>query len=132
MTKLCNSCFTEQPKTNFSKRLASKDGHQNKCKSCTSLLAKKRDYKKLYNTYNKEYAIKVKYNLTLEQYENLILKGCSICGSHTKIVLDHCHNSDIIRGPLCHKCNTGIGLFEDDINRLESAINYLKEHSKND
>ena len=40
-------------------------------------------------------------------------------------VLDHCHDSDKIRGVLCGPCNLGLGFFRDDIERLKSAIEYL-------
>ena len=32
----------------------------------------------------------------------------------------------VVRGLLCHLCNTGIGFFKDDVGNLESAIKYLK------
>jgi hypothetical protein len=42
--------------------------------------------------------------------------------------IDHCHKNRHIRALLCHNCNTGIGKFNDDINLLEKAIEYLKKH----
>jgi hypothetical protein len=43
----------------------------------------------------------------------------------TRLTIDHDHMSGTIRGLLCRKCNSGIGLFEDDISRLTNAIEYL-------
>ena len=43
-------------------------------------------------------------------------------------VLDHCHNKEIFRGWLCHKCNRAIGCFNDSIDRIERTLNYLKKH----
>jgi hypothetical protein len=43
-----------------------------------------------------------------------------------RLSIDHSHNSKNIRGLLCKKCNTGIGMFKDNIQLLENAINYLK------
>tara|TARA_R110002126_G_scaffold176577_1_gene325196 strand:- start:1845 stop:2261 length:417 start_codon:yes stop_codon:yes gene_type:complete len=41
--------------------------------------------------------------------------------------VDHCHTTNKVRGLLCHKCNTGLGHFKDNIKNLQRAINYLKE-----
>ncbi|NCW72910.1 MAG: hypothetical protein EBW12_07965 [Actinobacteria bacterium] len=40
-------------------------------------------------------------------------------------VVDHNHETDSFRGFLCHNCNRGIGVFQDDVLRLERAIGYL-------
>jgi len=42
-----------------------------------------------------------------------------------KAHLDHCHTTGKIRGFLCQKCNHGLGLFNDSIQALKSAIEYL-------
>ena len=54
---------------------------------------------------------------------------CMICqsnGDGRKLTLDHCHNSGKLRGVLCSKCNTGLGMFSDRQDLLLSAIAYLK------
>lgn len=53
-----------------------------------------------------------------------------------RLSVDHCHKSHIegitkIRGLLCTNCNLMIGYAKDNIEILESAIQYLK-NSKND
>lgn len=40
--------------------------------------------------------------------------------------LDHCHDTKKFRGMLCHNCNRALGLFKDNVERLETAISYLK------
>ena len=40
--------------------------------------------------------------------------------------IDHCHNTGKIRGLLCHKCNTGLGLLNENIETLKNAIKYLE------
>lgn len=58
---------------------------------------------------------------------------CPICHQHTEVwILDHCHFTDTFRGYICNSCNLGIGRFNDDIDLLYSAINYLNTGSYND
>jgi hypothetical protein len=52
-------------------------------------------------------------------------KVCGICGSEEELVVDHCHETNAIRGVLCGPCNYGLGFFKDEIGRMESAIRYL-------
>lgn len=41
---------------------------------------------------------------------------------------DHCHKTNVFRGIIHHRCNTAIGLFEDDPYLAEMAMYYLQEH----
>jgi hypothetical protein len=50
---------------------------------------------------------------------------CAICGSTDRLVIDHCHSTMKLRGILCSKCNQGLGLFTDSIEKLQGAIDYL-------
>ena len=63
--------------------------------------------------------------------------GCAICqepGTWETLVVDHDHSccdaqfscGKCIRGALCRKCNTAIGLFEDDLELMGKAASYLK------
>jgi len=59
---------------------------------------------------------------------------CAICKTDKPstpygiFYVDHDHKTGAIRGLLCHKCNTGIGLLNDEISILESAILYLQKY----
>lgn len=77
-----------------------------------------------------------KFGITLEQYNFLLEKQnnvCLICGELCKtgkmLAVDHCHNTNKIRGLLCQYCNTGLGQFRDRIDLLNKAIDYLKNNS---
>lgn len=61
---------------------------------------------------------------------------CGICGTpllretkgkstKNRACLDHDHKTGNIRGILCHNCNSGLGLFKDDVKLLEKAKEYL-------
>lgn len=59
---------------------------------------------------------------------------CAICKSQTpnrlgskRFAIDHDHKTGKVRGLLCHKCNTALGLVGDDIETLENMMKYLKE-----
>jgi hypothetical protein len=58
--------------------------------------------------------------------------GCAICSikpedgkPKTRMVVDHCHKTNKVRGILCDLCNTAIGKFHDDVSKLAKAIKYL-------
>ena len=79
----------------------------------------------------KLYAAKGKYNLSNEQYKQLMsINNCEICKCDLSITkhkhIDHCHETGKVRGVLCSKCNLGLGHFKDNITNLEKAIDYLK------
>ena len=55
---------------------------------------------------------------------------CKICSTHAKdlkrgLCVDHCHETNKVRGLLCHVCNKAIGLMRDDVEILKRAILYL-------
>jgi len=77
-----------------------------------------------------------KYDITLAEYEEMheAQEGvCAICfepETGKMLAVDHCHTTGAIRGLLCSHCNTALGKFRDDPARLQSAINYLQEHTQ--
>lgn len=76
-----------------------------------------------------------KYGITEEEYNDIFNKQngcCAICGTHQSelsrpLGVDHDHETGEIRGLLCYKCNTGLGMFRDNTKILEIAIGYLKK-----
>lgn len=76
-------------------------------------------------------ALKNSYGLTIEGYEVLVQSQngkCCICLLEKPLVVDHDHETGKIRGLLCHKCNSGIGMMCDDIKIVRMAYEYLKKH----
>ena len=53
---------------------------------------------------------------------------CECCQKVTnKLVLDHCHDTEIFRGWLCPPCNLGIGVLGDTIEGVINALQYLQD-----
>jgi hypothetical protein len=52
---------------------------------------------------------------------------CDLCGQIAEpLHLDHDHETGMLRGWLCHHCNTGLGLFRDSPELLHVAAGYLR------
>ena len=55
---------------------------------------------------------------------------CAICGRGESVikrwVIDHCHDSGVVRGVLCYRCNHLLGCATDDPAILQNAIEYLR------
>ena len=44
---------------------------------------------------------------------------------HTTPHVDHCHKTQVVRGILCNRCNSGLGLCKDDATLLSRLARYL-------
>jgi len=126
------------------KKEATTSGKYPRCKKCQKISTnknhKKYPEKRLLNA--KKMNLKSKFGLSLDDLDKLIKKYenlCAICrkpettyDAKTKIIkrltIDHCHKTNEIRGLLCNKCNFGIGYFNDSIEILKSAIQYLEKN----
>lgn len=81
--------------------------------------------------------LKTIFGISVEDYDRLFefQNGlCAICGKPESAILfgkpkrlaiDHDHDSGQVRGLLCSRCNTAIGLMNDDVDILEKAQDYL-------
>jgi Recombination endonuclease VII len=80
-----------------------------------------------------------RYGIPRSKFEEIRTRAetenCQICGGPpsriergkcNKILhIDHPKGEKRMRGLLCHKCNTGLGSFDDSIEKLQAAIDYL-------
>ncbi len=80
-----------------------------------------------------------KHGTSREDFLKIIEKqdgACAICkdpGNWSDLVIDHDHGccpgqfscGECIRGALCRRCNTLLGLLSDSVERAQSAITYL-------
>lgn len=104
--KRCSKCRVELPLEAFA-RNSIHDGYQSACRTCRSLIP---------------------YDITPQEYRQRMERQggrCAICKRVEKLVVDHCHDTNKVRGLLCVKCNWGLGHFEDKTERLVAAAEYL-------
>jgi hypothetical protein len=74
------------------------------------------------------------YGISLEEFKKLLeyQQGkCAICEkdisfNRSRINVDHCHETDKVRGLLCSGCNTGLGHLGDNLAGLQRAVTYLE------
>lgn len=95
-------------------------------------------------SYSLKSRLKYKYNLTVEQWNDLSKDGCNVCGSKQELDtdrnlhVDHDHAccpgksscGKCVRGAVCNKCNTAIGRYEkntlrEDYPNRKKIIAYL-------
>lgn len=73
----------------------------------------------------KHYKTEIRQQFYQEMYEKFNGR-CQICGNKDRLVVDHDHKSGFIRGLLCYRHNTGLGLFQDSPSLLRAAAEYLE------
>lgn len=82
--------------------------------------------------YNRAYALKHEYGITVEQYEAILeAQGgvCAICGrtrGDKMLAVDHDHDTGEVRGLLCVRCNTALGTFGDNEAGITRVLDYLR------
>ena len=95
----------------------------------------KKEHKEYMKEYHRPYWLKSEYNLTPEQYADMLTKQnnrCAICGEPLdlqnphRVHIDHDHNTGKVRGILCNKCNMAIGLFRHNPEYTNNATKYLE------
>ena len=109
-TKKCKICGREKARADFPKHVHYKDNLDSRCRDC----------------------IKEQTQLRKELKKSAppMPERCECCGQVPvkSLVLDHCHETETFRGWLCHHCNTGLGAFSDNLDRIRKAVIYLKKH----
>lgn len=148
-TKICTQCKETKLLELFVKNKTCIAGYASTCKLCSN--AYKREWARDPVAYRKRLeskqkhnktetrkisarrlALKKKYGMTLEDYQSLCQSQqnmCLICKQiHLQLVVDHDHNTNLVRGLLCRNCNSALGLFKEDVNTLKNAIDYVSKH----
>lgn len=130
-------CNKTKPKNEFYPSKQTRDGLFSYCKPCKIEANKRSDNKRLsenrvrFLNQRKNWHLKNVFGITLEEYNTLSDKQngvCAICLDKDKdrmLAVDHCHNSNRIRGLLCGRCNRAIGQLKDNTESMKRAIAYL-------
>ena len=125
--RICTECGVYKVLTEFHKHTTSLYGVEPICKLCR--LEQRRAYNRRYPERIRNIDLKVKYGITIADYEAMAAcQGgkCAICGvNEQKLVVDHNHQTGEIRALLCHLCNTLIGCARENIAILVAATAYL-------
>jgi hypothetical protein len=134
MNKRCTVCGETKDISEFAS--AGKSKKRAQCKPC--LARKKREYYKKNPDKARRRNLMTYYGLTVEQREQMAIDRdfrCDMCKrqfSDDELCVDHCHDTNKVRGLLCTNCNLTLGHAHDDVQTLQNGINYLTFHKNND
>ena len=51
--------------------------------------------------------------------------------SWSALNVDHDHTTGKVRELLCHNCNRALGLLQENVEIIQSALDYLNKHKEN-
>ena len=129
--KTCSYCGETKQLEEFNKSSRGKFGTRSNCRECQHKDEAGRYTSTTGAVKALRQRLKTRYNLTLEQYNEMVEnqnKACAICGCvPEKLLIDHCHTTNNIRGLLCNQCNSMLGMAHDNIETLQVAIKYLQQ-----
>jgi hypothetical protein len=134
--KTCGTCKEEKCISEFYKRLAGRYNVETFCKKCSDIKRKLSNRRNPLTVKNRK--LKAAHNINLSDF-NEMLEGqngvCMICkkpetakprGRLLSLSVDHCHETNIIRGLLCGNCNQGLGRFKDSPELMRKAAEYIE------
>ena len=149
MTKLCPNCQEDLPTSSFNKSNR-RDGYQTYCRACHNKMQREKyksdpmakvkrqlragKRKETNPTAQREAELKRLYGITLQDYVQMFEKQgevCAICKekcpTRKSLSVDHDHQTGIVRGLLCNRCNRALGMFKDNSTLLLRAAQYIKD-----
>lgn len=117
--KRCSCCGAEKNGSDFSRDRGAADGLYQACRDCQAERVRASKYRR--------------FGYKRGDYGKMLASQggkCAIChrdesDSRRSLHVDHCHETGHIRGLLCGRCNTAIGLFEHSPRGLRRAADYI-------
>jgi ribosomal protein S18 len=130
--KKCSTCQEIKPLTEFHKDKNHSSKHKSACKVCSSKRFQAWRYSDIdaVRKWERVKQYKRKYKISLDEAKRLVedrTRVCEICKELKPIIIDHCHETDVVRGFICSACNSVLGYSKDNIETLKSAIAYLEK-----
>lgn len=149
-TKTCRDCGRTKFAHDFGvhrymqKKMGSASGSRggeylrSPCKPCASKRARRKNLEVIAETgltKERTYSLAREYGMTPEAFTERLLQqhtACAICSHPFSTArndvpcVDHDHDTGVVRGILCRKCNLGLGLLGDNATRLRAVLAYLE------
>ena len=81
-----------------------------------------------------DFHLEYKYGVTRDHRDQMMRERggkCDVCGEHERNVkgvlcIEHCHETEEIRGLVCNECNTTLARLGDNLDGVMKFVNYLK------
>jgi hypothetical protein len=124
--RVCFTCKVWKESEFFNKTNHNKGGLASSCKSCFKIYQDNRNAKMGFVD-----KLKLRYNLDETSYAAMLERSggrCEICGEEKRLLVDHNHETEAVRGLVCHLCNFIVGILETHPEDLEMAKRYLEIH----
>ena len=140
--KVCSTCKLSLPIERFGVCAGYKDGRRGQCSKCRSkanmeaLRLSPKPRPKANPEQTRRYKLKQKYRMEETDFQALLEKQggvCAVCGTDKAggrwgvFHVDHCHQSGLVRGLLCHQCNVTLGRMGDDLSSVMRYVRYLSQ-----
>jgi Recombination endonuclease VII len=109
------------------------------CRNCSEPALPRKKYCSRHLRMNRDKATKAAYRLTDEELGIIrAATHCDLCGGkfegsgHAPLApnIDHDHATGKRRGVIHHRCNIGLGMFEDNLKMTEMAVAYLRRSAE--
>lgn len=138
--KWCGSCQSVKPAGEFFANKNQADGLQGHCKQCgrEKQASWRANNREKHNRLCADARRKKRLGIEPSKYDALLeAQGgcCAICkglcitktgtGIQKSLAVDHDHETGAVRGLLCARCNTALGLLGDDPVRVAAALAYV-------
>lgn len=115
--KKCKRCEKRKPLSAFATERRNSDGRHSYCRECQSASRTR-------------HLLRTKYDLTPEELEEMKAAQayrCAVCARKRKLVIDHNHETGLVRGLLCTQCNVALGMLGDDLVFISALEGYLRQ-----
>lgn len=125
----CTLCGEFKPWSDYPKNKRGFRGHNGQCKKCWSSYVAEWNQLDHAKAARKRQIVRRTYGPDgLAAHDRLLAgAGCDVCGRRTRrMAIDHCHDTERVRGLLCKDCNLILGWVNDDPVRLRALADYVE------